>query len=96
MIILSHLQKEIIETYSKKLVQRRYSLNTQKTYLSLFKKYLLFFKSRPIREITKAEIEDYVYFLIKSKNISFSTQNQIVNAIKFYYEHVLKRERLTY
>jgi integrase/recombinase XerD len=90
------MQKEITEEYSKKLLHRRYSTNIQKTYLSLFKKFVLFFKSRQIDDITKPEIEGYIYFLIQSKNISFSTQNQIVNAIKFYYEHVLKRERLTY
>jgi len=90
------MQKEITEEYSKKLLHRRYSTNTQKTYLSLFKKFVLCFKSRQIDEITKPEIEEYIYFLIQSKDISFSTQNQIVNAIKFYYEHVLKRERLTY
>lgn len=90
------MQNHIIQSYTKKLLQRRYSPNTQKTYLSLFKKYLQFFESRPIHEITKSEIEDYIYFLIQSKDISLSTQNQIVNAVKFYYEHVLKRERLTY
>jgi hypothetical protein len=61
------MQKEMIEIYSEKLLQRRYRVNTQKTYLSLFKKYLLFFKLRPIVEITKAEIEDYICFLIQSK-----------------------------
>ena len=94
--VLKGMQKQITEEYSKKLLHRRYSTNTQKTYLSLFKKFVLFFKSRQIDEITKPEIEEYIYFLIQSKDISFSTQNQIVNAIKFYYEHVLKRERLTY
>jgi len=90
------MQNHIIQSYTKKLLQRRYSPNTQKTYLSLFKKYLQFFESIHIHEVTKSEIEDYIYFLIQSKDISRSTQNQIVNAVKFYYEHVLKRERLIY
>ena len=35
------MQKEMTEIYSKKLLQRKYSNNTQKTYLSLFKKYII-------------------------------------------------------
>jgi site-specific recombinase XerD len=90
------MKQEILLQYKQKLIQRRYSVNTQKTYLSLFKKFLYRFNDKTINDISKAEIEGYIYSLIRTKNISFSTQNQIINAIKFYYERVLNRERLTY
>lgn len=49
-----------------------------------------------IDHVTKEEINAYISELILGKNISASQQNQRINAIKFYYEKVLGREREYY
>ncbi len=79
--------------YLEKLEQKRYSSNTINTYSAYFKDYMHFFKDRDLSHIQIQEINDYILSLIQLGNISGSEQNQRINAIKFYYEKVLGREK---
>lgn len=45
--------------------------------------------------LTSSDINSYLLEKIKKQNISYSQQNQRINAIKFYYEKVLGRNKLT-
>lgn len=89
-------RSKVPEKYIQTLEERRYSVNTISTYCDLFSQFTATFSDRDLAEISKAEIEDYIYQLIKSRNISHSTQNQHINAIKFYYEKVLGLNREYY
>ena len=82
--------------YLELLQQKRYSFNTIKTYTSYFLHFQRHFKSRKIEEVSKEEINAYLLDLIKKKGISESQQNQRINAIKFYYEKVLRKQREYY
>jgi len=64
--------------------------------LKYFNDFLLNFKDNIIENISTEQINKYVLDLIKSKNISSSQQNQRINAIKFYYEKVLGKEKQYY
>lgn len=88
--------KEREEAYIKKLEVRRYSKSTKKNYLSQFRKFERYFHDRQIEQLTKDEIRDYLLHLIHKNSISQSTQNQVINAIKFYFEQVMGQERETY
>lgn len=80
--------------YLEQLILKRYSQNTVKTYSSYFLKFMLFFKSRKLETIGKAEIKLFLLHLIEKEKVSASTQNQYINAIKFYYEKVLKQPKI--
>ena len=98
-VINSDFLKEKInvpEKYIAVLKQKRYSENTVRTYIHYFEEFMLHFHKSPLTEITTTEINDYILGLINEKNISPSQQNQRINAIKFYYEKVLKQDRQTY
>ena len=82
--------------YEAILKRRRYSENTIKTYISYFKNFIAFFSDKDLKKITPEDINSYILGLIERKNISVSQQNQRINAIKFYYEKVLKREKQYY
>lgn len=84
----------IPQTYRDILDQKRYSDSTKGIYISYFKEFVRFFEGRKLEEITAKEINDYILKLIREENISSSQQNQRINAIKFYYEKVLGREKL--
>jgi len=86
----------IIERYKNLLIQKRYSANTIKIYGSYFADYCAYFSPKDLKRITTAEINSYILSLIETKNISVSQQNQRINAIKFYYEKVLGREKQYY
>lgn len=81
---------------AQKLLLRGYSTNTSKTYLEQFKLFLRFYSQYNPSELEEPEIINYLLYLVEKKKISKSTQNQAINAIKFYYEKVLKQERKVY
>ncbi|WP_339750825.1 tyrosine-type recombinase/integrase [Algoriphagus aquimarinus] len=80
----------------QKLILKAYSPSTVKNYASSLTQFLAFFESRNIKDVTKEEIEAFVYHQITKYKISESAQNTLINAIKAYYEHVLGRERTIY
>lgn len=86
----------IPEAYINLLNQKRYSENTKSIYKSYFRDFIRYFVGRKLSEISKDEINRYILKLIKEKNISPSQQNQRINAIKFYYEKILSREKEYY
>jgi len=77
--------------YLEKLQQCRYSENTIKTYAHYFRDFTNFFHDKSLNSHTKEEINNYLLTLIREGKISSGQQNQRINAIKFYYEKVLKR-----
>jgi len=93
---LTDSQKEIVEQYIKVLTLKGYSTNTLHNYRSCFIKYLTFFNDRIYEDITKDDIEGYVFHLIQKYKISNSMQNSMINAIKFYYEQVLDKPKAYY
>ena len=78
------------------LIQKRYSDNTIGMYCNYFEDFCSHFIDQDLKEITTTKINSYILDLIKAKNISISQQNQRINAIKFYYEKVLSREKQYY
>jgi len=82
--------------YLETLEQKKYSLNTIKTYTSYFCDFQRYFANKDPDRISKEEINSYILHLIREKDISTSQQNQRINAIKFYYEKVLGSEREYY
>ena len=87
---------ELPKGYLEMLDQKRYSENTKKIYTSYMRDFVVIFKGRDIEKVSKGQINQYILWLIKTKGISASQQNQRINAIKFYYEKVLGREKEYY
>lgn len=86
----------VLKAFEDKLIERRYSEATQGTYISLFRQFLDYYREIEPKEITEEQIRHYLVETVRNRNVSYSTQNQIINAIKFYYEHVLGGERKNY
>jgi len=82
--------------YIEKLEQKRYSDSTQKTYISYFRDFVYDFQAKDLEDITKEEINQYILGLIRRTHMSDSQQNQRINAIKFFYEKVLGRDKENY
>lgn len=90
---LNKRQYDALTRMKEELILRQYQFNTSKNYCSNFIQYMLYFKDKHVDDLNLEDIRNYLLFKIKIHRISESTQNTIVNAIKFYYEQVLKRER---
>jgi integrase/recombinase XerD len=82
--------------YLEKLLQKRYSRNTIKTYVSYMRAFVEEFSGKELKYITTRDINRYILQLIRTRQISVSQQNQRISAIKFYYEKVLGCQRNFY
>lgn len=87
---------EVPSQYLEKMLRKRYSPNTIKTYMSCMRSFVAEFPDRDLESITTQQINDYILNLIRTRNISSSQQNQRISAIKFYYEQVLGRKKEFY
>lgn len=95
-IVLSQWGVDALLELEKTLILKRYSQNTIQNYKSMFSIFLAKFSDRTLSSIKKHEIESFVFELIKKNGIGPSMQNQLINAIKAYYEYVLKQDRTIY
>jgi integrase/recombinase XerD len=82
--------------YIEQLDRMRYSPNTKKNYVNLFSRFIKYFPEKDIDQISEDHINAYMKYLLATKKVSASTQNQAINAIKFYYERVKKEQRKVY
>jgi integrase/recombinase XerD len=85
-----------LRVMQQKLNLRGYSPTTIKTYLEQFKQFQRFYRPAPATELSEPEIRNYILYLIEKRKLSKSTQNQAINAIKFFFEKILKQERKVY
>jgi integrase/recombinase XerD len=93
---LNPLHEQALRMMEQKLKLRAYSENTIRTYLQSFKEFLQFYEDTDPLELNEIEIRNYLLFLIEKKKLSRSTQNQAINAIKFFYEKILGQDRKVY
>lgn len=85
----SNKGRTVPTSYLAKLEYKGYSINTARTYISCFEKFINTFPDRPLLEINENEIQEYLNAKAR-KGASTSHLNQILNSIKFYYEVVEK------
>ena len=90
---LMPIQKVAITLLVERLKSSQYSRHTVKAYKNHFAGLLLFYKDVPPEKISIIQFQQYVLHLINIKQISESTQNQVINAVKFYWEKILGRDK---
>jgi len=73
----------------QKLTLKKYSQNTIKTCIHMFKQFLGYIHPMPLHQVSTAHIIHYHKELVTKHSVSSSYQNQSINAIKFYIEKVL-------
>jgi integrase/recombinase XerD len=79
---------EQIEKFKQWLRSKRYSASTLSTYSDALKSFLVFYRNKPIAEITNEDVILYNNEYILKNNLSSSYQNQIVNALKLFFRTV--------
>jgi len=89
-------QRQALQLVEQKLKLKGYSASTQKTYLEQFSLFMRFFPGSHPADLGEEEIEAYLLYLVDKKKVAKNTQNQAINAIKFFYEKVLKQEKKVY
>lgn len=75
-----------IEKFKQWMRSKRYSESTVGTYGEALKSFLVFYRGKPIAEITNEDVVVYNNDFILKNNLSASYQNQIVNSIKLFFQ----------
>ncbi|MFH1319587.1 MAG: site-specific integrase, partial [Bacteroidota bacterium] len=79
------------EKFDREMKLRGKSPKTIETYKSLVNHFLHYHKNEDIRNIEAEEIKKYIMYKIDVLKFSKSYQNQLINALKRYFEYVYER-----
>ena len=79
---------EHLKQFIRWLSAKRYSDNTVKTYGDALRTFLVYFRQKPVHEITTSDVLDFNNDYILRKKLSASYQNQIIGAVKLYFRTV--------
>lgn len=93
--ISEKIQVELDRNYQK-MSLKGFSESTLRNYQSNLRQFFKYFEKAELTEVTKEQIEGFVFYLKSKYKISEQKQNQMVNAIKCYYEHTLGMPREYY
>lgn len=83
-----------IEKFKQWLRSKRYSESTITTYSEALKSFLVFYREKAISDITNEDVIVYNNDYILKNNLSASYQNQIVNAIKLFFQTIRETKML--
>lgn len=89
--ILQELSEESIhkiEEFKLWLNSKRYSTSTIETYTDALKTFLRYYAHKPISEITNDDLIIFNNHYIMANHFSASYQNQVVNAVKLFFNKI--------
>lgn len=83
-----------IEKFKQWMRSKRYSESTITTYSEALKSFLIFYREKPVADITNKDVIVYNNEYILKNNLSASYQNQTVNAIKLFFQTIRETKML--
>jgi integrase/recombinase XerD len=90
---LNKENNEALQQFKQQLILKSYSSSTIRTYTNEFVQFLNTIKDKPAGEFTTERIKDYMQYCSEKLKLSENTLHSKINALKFYYEQVLGREK---
>mgnify|MGYP003633602743 CR=1 FL=1 len=67
-----------------------YSIRTEHTYLEWLRRFIRFHNMTHPKDLREPEVVEYLTNLAVKRKVSASTQNQALNALVFFYKHVMQ------
>lgn len=80
--------------YQEHLVLKGYSPNTMRTYSTEFAQLLYVLKGNPVQDLTPERLRSYFLYCHEKLKHSESEIHSRMNAVKFYFEQVLHRQKM--
>jgi site-specific recombinase XerD len=90
---ISPINLPAFNRFVDELKLKAYSPNTQRTYTTEFAQLLYILKNNAVEKLTPEKLRSYLLYCIQQDKISEQQLNSRINAIKFYFEKVLKQEK---
>ena len=88
------INQEALQAYIETLQLKAYSINTIRTYRNEFAQLLYLLKDKNVMELDANRLRSYFLYCINTLKLSENTLHSRINAVKFYFEQVLRREKL--
>jgi integrase/recombinase XerD len=85
--------RQAYDKYIERLILQQKAESTQKTYRNEFYQYLRELKNIPAETMSLDRIKKYLVYCFKTLKLSEATVYSRINALKFYYEQVMGREK---
>ena len=82
-----------LQQFQQHLVLKAYSPSTIRTYTIEFKQLLVTLREFPAKDLTVPRIKDYLEYCFTTLKLSEATLHSKINALKFYYEQVLGKDK---
>lgn len=82
-----------LQRYVETLQLKAYSPNTITTYRNEFAQLLYILKDKNVDELDAERLRSYFLYCVNTLKLSENTLHSRINAVKFYYETVLKKEK---
>jgi site-specific recombinase XerD len=89
------INQKAYQAYIDMLYLKAYSPATIKTYTSEFAQLLYLIRAKPIADLTIDHLKSYLLYCLQELKLSENQVHNRINAIKFYFEKVLKRPQIT-
>ena len=85
--------KPALKAFREKMLLKGYSKNTQRTYYYEFAQFLYLLGNYSVNDLDEVRLKDYFVYCADKLQMSESQINSRYNALKFYYEQVLCRDK---
>ena len=92
-IQLSANNKEQLLLYLEQLALKKYSKSTLQTYRNEFMQLLQLLKDNRVQDLTPDHLKRYMIYCVVKLRLSENSLHSRLNALKFYFEQVLRREK---
>jgi len=90
---VGEVNKPALDALREKLILKGYSKNTQRTYYYEFAQYLYILGNHDARAMDEERVRSYFLYCADNLQMKESQINSRYNAVKFYYEQVLGRDK---
>lgn len=87
------INKPCLAQMEQLLILKNYSASTKKTYLVEFAQLLYILKERSANDLSYADLRKYFAWCLNLKKLSANQVHSRMNAVKFYYEQILKMDK---
>lgn len=85
--------QEALRLFRQHLSLKGYSVSTIRTYTNEFIQFLDILQEKPAADLTEDRLKDYIHYCHDELKLSESTIHSRMNALKFYYEQLLGKEK---
>ncbi|MCZ2130065.1 MAG: site-specific integrase [Bacteroidia bacterium] len=91
---IGEVNKAEFTKFQNLLELKSYSPNTKRTYSTEFAQFLGVLKNVSVSQITPERLQSYFLYCVQDLKLSENTIHSRINAIKFYFEQVLHKDKM--